>query len=56
MGNWPDRGRHEEVRLGASGDCGADRILGDQLRHSKFAGLRDDKDARAVTKEHAGES
>jgi DNA ligase D-like protein (predicted ligase) len=27
----------------------------DHLRHSKFAGLRDDKDARAVVKEHAGE-
>jgi ATP-dependent DNA ligase len=29
---------------------------GDHLRHSKFAGLREDKDARNVTKEHAGES
>jgi ATP-dependent DNA ligase len=28
----------------------------DPLRHSKFAGLREDKDARTVTKEHAGES
>ena len=27
----------------------------DHLRHSKFAGLRDDKDARKVVKEHAGE-
>jgi hypothetical protein len=25
------------------------------LRHSKFAGLRDDKDARTVIKEHGGE-
>jgi ATP-dependent DNA ligase len=29
---------------------------GDHLRHAKFAGLRDDKDARNVTKEHAGEA
>jgi bifunctional non-homologous end joining protein LigD len=28
----------------------------DHLRHSKFVGLRDDKDARGVVKEHAGES
>ena len=28
---------------------------GDHLRHSKFAGLRDDKDALTVTKEHGGE-
>ena len=28
----------------------------DRLRHSKFAGLRDDKDARTVVKEHAGEA
>jgi DNA ligase D-like protein (predicted ligase) len=27
----------------------------DHLRHSKFAGLREDKDPRTVTKEHAGE-
>src|SRR5215469_8444944 len=27
----------------------------DHLRHSKFAGLRDDKDPRKVIKEHAGE-
>jgi bifunctional non-homologous end joining protein LigD len=27
----------------------------DHLRHSKFAGLRDDKDARTVIKEHGGE-
>jgi bifunctional non-homologous end joining protein LigD len=27
----------------------------DHLRHSKFAGLLDDKDARAVIKEHTGE-
>jgi ATP-dependent DNA ligase len=26
---------------------------GDHLRHSKFAGLRHDKDARTVIKEHA---
>ena len=26
------------------------------LRHSKFAGLRDDKNARSVVKEHAGEA
>jgi len=26
----------------------------DHLRHSKFAGLREDKDPEAVTKEHAG--
>ena len=26
------------------------------LRHAKFAGLRDDKDARTVVKEHAGEA
>ena len=29
---------------------------GDHLRHAKFAGLREHKDARSVTKEHAGES
>jgi bifunctional non-homologous end joining protein LigD len=29
---------------------------GDHLRHAKFAGLRDDKNARSVTKEHAGEA
>jgi DNA ligase D-like protein (predicted ligase) len=29
---------------------------GDHLRHAKFVGLRDDKNARAITKEHAGES
>ena len=27
----------------------------DHLRHSKFAGLREDKDPRTVGKEHAGE-
>jgi DNA ligase D-like protein (predicted ligase) len=27
----------------------------DHLRHSKFVGLRDDKDAQSVVKEHAGE-
>lgn len=27
----------------------------DRLRHSKFVGLRDDKDPRGVVKEHAGE-
>jgi DNA ligase D-like protein (predicted ligase) len=29
---------------------------GDRLRHSKFVGLREDKDPREVVKEHAGES
>lgn len=29
---------------------------GDHLRHSKFAGIRDDKNAQSVTKEHAGEA
>jgi ATP-dependent DNA ligase len=29
---------------------------GDHLRHSKFAGLREDKDPRKVTKELGGES
>jgi len=28
----------------------------DKLRHSKFVGLREDKDPRSVVKEHAGES
>jgi ATP-dependent DNA ligase len=28
----------------------------DHLRHLKFVGLREDKDARSVIKEHAGES
>jgi len=28
---------------------------GDRLRHSKFVGLRDDKDPRMVVKEQAGE-
>jgi bifunctional non-homologous end joining protein LigD len=27
----------------------------DHLRHSKFAGLREDKDPKTVVKEHAGE-
>ena len=27
---------------------------GDHLRHSRFAGLREDKDARTVIKEHEG--
>ena len=27
----------------------------DHLRHAKFAGLRQDKDARTVIKEHGGE-
>jgi len=27
----------------------------DHLRHSKFVGLREDKDARTVIKEHGGE-
>jgi hypothetical protein len=27
----------------------------DHLRHAKFAGLREDKDARTVIKEHGGE-
>ena len=30
-------------------------IESDHLRHSKFAGLREDKNPRSVTKEHAGE-
>ena len=29
---------------------------GDRLRHSKFVGLREDKDARLVVKEHAREA
>jgi ATP-dependent DNA ligase len=29
---------------------------GDHLRHSKFAGLRDDKNARSVVKERTGEA
>jgi len=28
----------------------------DHLRHSKFAGLREDKEPRSVVKEHAGEA
>ena len=28
---------------------------GDHLRHAKFAGLREDKNARSVVKEHVGE-
>src|SRR5205823_3102712 len=28
----------------------------DHLRHSKFVGLRDDKNPRSVVKEHAGEA
>jgi len=28
----------------------------DHLRHSKFAGLREDKDPRSVVKERAGEA
>jgi hypothetical protein len=27
----------------------------DHLRHSKFAGMREDKDAHTVIKEHGGE-
>jgi hypothetical protein len=35
----------------------ADRIFErNHLHHPKFAGLLDDKNARAVTREHAGES
>ena len=33
-----------------------ERTESDHLRHAKFAGLRDDKDARTVVKEHAGEA
>jgi ATP-dependent DNA ligase len=33
-----------------------DWTAGDRLRHSKFAGLREDKDARSVVKEQSGES
>ena len=29
---------------------------GDHLRHAKFDGLRDDKNAKSITKEHAGEA
>lgn len=28
----------------------------DHLRHSKFAGLREDKDPKTVIKEHGGEA
>jgi len=28
----------------------------DRLRHSKFIGLREDKDPRSVVKEHSGEN
>jgi ATP-dependent DNA ligase len=28
----------------------------DHLRHSKFAGLREDKDPKTVVKEHVGEA
>jgi hypothetical protein len=28
----------------------------DRLRHSKFAGLREDKNPRSVVKEHIGEA
>src|SRR5215469_5564857 len=39
------------------GDLGRDQILTATLKveHSKFAGLREDKDARTVIKEHGGE-
>ena len=30
--------------------------VGDRLRHSKFVGLREDKNARSVVKEHASEA
>jgi ATP-dependent DNA ligase len=33
-----------------------ERTEGDRLRHSKFVGLRDDKEAHNVTKEHSRES
>ena len=33
-----------------------ERTDADRLRHSKFVGLRDDKEARNMTKEHSGES
>jgi ATP-dependent DNA ligase len=33
-----------------------EQIESDHLRHSKFVRLREDKDARSVIKEHAGES
>jgi len=29
---------------------------GDRPRHSKFVGLREDKDPRSVVKEHSGEA
>jgi ATP-dependent DNA ligase len=28
----------------------------DRLRHSKFVGLREDKDPRSIVKEHSGEN
>jgi bifunctional non-homologous end joining protein LigD len=33
-----------------------DWTAGDRLKHSKFAGLREDKSARLVVKEHLGEA
>ncbi len=33
----------------------AERPESDHLRHSKFIGLREDKDPRSVVKEHGGE-
>jgi len=58
MGRGSDSGEDEEMCLGAT-DLVAqiefpELTDTDHLRHSKFAGLRYDKDPRQVRKEHAG--
>lgn len=53
--NRPNRRWHEEVRVRKTRGSCVEWTDGDHLRHAKFAGLRDDKDARSVAKELAGE-
>jgi ATP-dependent DNA ligase len=56
---------YTEQRVAAAKSAGEKRVAvieflewieGDRLRHSKFVGLRDDKDPRSVVKEHSDES
>jgi ATP-dependent DNA ligase len=55
MGRRPDRGEDEGLPVGESAAGSANRIVewtGDNhLRHSKFIGLRDDKEAKDVKRE-----
>ncbi len=55
MGRSDDGREDEEMRLGAAGVGREMEFLewtdADHLRHSKFVGLREDKDASQVVKE-----